>query len=90
MVSHGHITVNGKKTTIPSQRIHAGDKVAVRGGSKSSVMYEGFAEKFAERPLPSWLRWDAKGMEGGISDMPNMASADAAGDLAAVLSFYSR
>jgi len=90
MVSHGHITVNGKKTTIPSQRIHAGDKIAVRDGSKSSAMYEGFGERFAERPLASWLSWDAKGMQGGISDMPNMASADPAGDLAAVLSFYSR
>ena len=90
MVSHGHIVVNGKKTTIPSQRIHAGDKIAVRDGSKSSAMYEGFGERFAERPLASWLSWDAKGMQGGISDMPNMASADPAGDLAAVLSFYSR
>ncbi|HVX90513.1 MAG TPA: 30S ribosomal protein S4 [Candidatus Paceibacterota bacterium] len=90
MVSHGHIMVNGKKTTIPSQRIHAGDTIAVRDGSKSSAMYEGFGDRFAERPLASWLRWDAKGMQGGIADMPNSASADPAGDLAAVLSFYSR
>lgn len=90
MVSHGHITVNGKKTTIPSQRIHAGDKIAVRGGSRSSAMYEGFAEKFADRPLASWLVWNTGDMEGGIKDLPNMASADPAGDLAAVLSFYSR
>jgi len=90
MVSHGHILVNGKKTTIPSQRIKAGDRISVRGGSRASVMYEGFAEKFAERPLASWLSWNPKEMEGGIQDMPNMASADPAGDLVAVLSFYSR
>jgi small subunit ribosomal protein S4 len=90
MVSHGHITVNGKKTTIPSQRVRKGDKIAVRDGSKASVMYEGFAEKFAERPLASWLMWDVSGMEGGLSDLPNMSSADPAGDLSAVLSFYSR
>ncbi len=90
MVSHGHITVNGKKTTIPSQRIKSTDVIAVREGSKASVMYEGFAEKFAERPLASWLTWDAKNMSGAIQDMPNMASADPAGDLAVVLSFYSR
>jgi small subunit ribosomal protein S4 len=90
MVSHGHITVNGKKTNIPSQRIKAGDRIAVRGGSKASAMYEGFAEKFAERPLASWLVWDAKEMHGGVQSMPNQASADPAGDLATVLSFYSR
>lgn len=90
MVSHGHITVNGKKTTIPSRRIHAGDTIAVRDGSKASAMFEGFADRFAERPLASWLAWDVKSMQGSIQDAPNLASADPAGDLAAVLSFYSR
>ncbi|MFZ1988083.1 MAG: 30S ribosomal protein S4 [Minisyncoccia bacterium] len=90
MVSHGHITVNGKKTTIPSQYIKIGDRIAIRGGSKASVMFEGFAERFMERPLASWLSWNPKDMEGGISDLPSVASADPAGDLGAVLSFYSR
>lgn len=90
MVSHGHVVVNGKKTTIPSQRVKIGDVLSVRDGSRASVMYEGFAERMAERPLASWLVWDASRMQGGLSDMPNMASADPAGDLVSVLSFYSR
>lgn len=90
MVSHGHVTVNGTKTTIPSRRVHIGDRIAVREGSKSSVMFEGFATKFMERQLPSWLTFNPKAMEGGVQEMPTMASADPAGDLAAVLSFYSR
>lgn len=90
MVSHGHVTVNGTKTTIPSRRVHIGDRLAVREGSKSSVMFEGFGAKFMERQLPSWLTFNPKTMEGGIQEMPTMASADPAGDLAAVLSFYSR
>ncbi len=90
MVSHGHITVNGKKSTIPSREIFVGDKIAVREGSKASAMYEGFADRFAERPLASWLNWDAKQMAGGIAAVPNQESASSAGDLGAVLSFYSR
>ncbi len=90
MVSHGHITVNGVKSTIPSRRMFAGDVVAIRDGSKSSVMFEGLADKLAERPTPSWLTWDVKAMSGSISDMPTASSADPAGDLGAVLSFYSR
>ncbi|MGE5540879.1 MAG: 30S ribosomal protein S4 [Bacillota bacterium] len=90
MVSHGHITVNGVKTTIPSRAIKIGDRIAVREGSKSRVLFEGFAEKFMERPLPSWLTWNPKAMEGGLAELPTMESADVAGDLAAVLSFYSR
>lgn len=90
MVSHGHITVDGKKTTIPSRRMFVGDVIAVRDGSKKSVMFEGYAERAAEKPSVSWLTFDAKEMSGSMSDMPSHASADPAGDLGMVLSFYSR
>lgn len=90
MVSHGHITVNGVKTTIPSRRMRLTDRIAVREGSKSAAVFSGFADKFMERPLPSWLSWNPKTMEGGVSALPTAESASPAGDLVAVLSFYSR
>ena len=90
MVSHGHITVDGVKTTIPSRRVYPGDVIAVRDGSKSAGLYTTFGEKFAERPLPSWLSFDAKAMKGGVSALPTTESADPAGDLVTVVSFYSR
>lgn len=90
MVSHGHITVNGVKTTIPSRRVRLTDRIAVREGSKNAVLFAGFNEKFMERPLPSWLSWNPKSMEGGMTALPNAESASPAGDLVAVLSFYSR
>lgn len=90
MVSHGHITVNGTKTTIPSRHVRLSDTIAVRDGSKSAALFNGFAEKFAERPLPSWLTFDPKAMAGGLKDLPTTESADPAGDLVAVVSFYSR
>ncbi|HYD93519.1 MAG TPA: 30S ribosomal protein S4 [Candidatus Paceibacterota bacterium] len=90
MVSHGHITVNGVKTTIPSRRMRIGDQFAVRDGSKSATLFATFADKFAERPLSSWLSFEAKGMKGTIEALPPVDTADAAGDLVSVLSFYSR
>jgi len=90
MVSHGHITVNGIKTTIPSRRVRLTDRIAVREGSKAATLFVGFGEKFMERPLPSWLSWNPKSMEGGITALPNAESANTAGDLISVLSFYSR
>lgn len=90
MVSHGHVTVNGTKTTIPSRQIYIGDRIAVRDGSKGAAMFANFAEKFMERPLPSWLSWNPKAMEGGVQELPSAAVADPAGDLVAVMSFYSR
>lgn len=90
MVSHGHITVNGRKTSVPSRAIRIGDVIAVRAGSKLSVLFENFETRFAESTLPSWLTWNPKSMEGGVVMLPNTEAASPAGDLVAVLSFYSR
>lgn len=91
MVSHGHLTVNGVKTTIPSRAMKIGDKIAVREGSKGAVLFENFAEKFLERPtLSPWLSWNPKAMEGTVNEVPTEEAATPAGDLVAVLSFYSR
>lgn len=91
MVSHGHLTVNGVKTTIPSRAMKIGDKIGVREGSKSAILFENFAEKFLERPtLASWLSWNAKTMEGGVEEVPTEEAAPTAGNLVTVLSFYSR
>lgn len=91
MVSHGHITVNGVKTTIPSRAMRVGDRIGIREGSKSAILFENLAERFSEKPtLPSWISFDAKSMQGGVEGLPTEESASPAGDLIAVLSFYSR
>ena len=90
MVAHGHITVNGKKVRVPSHQVGLEDRIAVRDGSKSHGAFINFNERFAERTLPSWLSWNPQSMEGGITTQPTAESADPAGDLAAVLSFYTR
>ncbi len=90
MVAHGHVMVGGKKTRVPSHLLSTGDTIAVREGSKGHGVLVGFAERFAERPLPSWLSWNPTKMEGTVSERPTAASADPAGDLVAVLSFYTR
>jgi small subunit ribosomal protein S4 len=90
MVAHGHVVVGGKKMRVPSHLLSVGDVISVREGSKEHGVLVGFAERFAERPLPSWLTWDAKSMEGSVKERPTAASADPAGDLVAVLSFYTR
>ncbi len=90
MVSHGHVTVNGVKTTIPSRRVHLGDAISVRDGSKSRGPFENLSEKLSEHRAPSWLTFDAKAMQGGVQQMPTFEATDTAGDLASVISFYSR
>jgi len=33
LVSHGHITINGRRNNIPSYRVKTGDLIGIRGGS---------------------------------------------------------
>ncbi len=90
MVAHGHVLVDGKKVRTPSHTLSVGDHVAIREGSKEHGVLTGFNERFLERPLARWLSWNPKTMEGGVIERPTAASADPAGDLGAVLSFYTR
>lgn len=90
MVAHGHVLVDGKKIRVPSHILAPGDTLAVREGSKAHGVLVGFSERFAERPLASWLSWDAKTMQGSVKELPTTVSADPAGDLTTVLSFYTR
>lgn len=88
MVSHGHITINGKKTTIPSQRVKIGDIVSVRPGSSKSVLFADMAKKMEEYTLPNWLTFKVDTLSGSIQGKPK--DGDGYLDLNTVLEFYSR
>lgn len=90
MVSHGHILVNGRRITIPSHTLKKGATVGVREGSKASPLFLGYAERFSEMTMPSWLSFDPQSLSGTVGEAPTTSSAPTAGDLSAVLSFYSR
>jgi small subunit ribosomal protein S4 len=88
MVSHGHITVNGKKITIASHHVNVGDVIAVRPGSKKSVLFADMAKKMKEYTLPNWLTFDAETLSGTIQGKPK--NIEGYLDLNTVLEFYSR
>lgn len=47
MVTHGHVTVNGKKVNIPSYRCDAGDEIALAArGKKVELFKENFETNF--------------------------------------------
>lgn len=88
MVSHGHILVNGKKTTVPSYRLKTGDKFSVREGSKKSILFADLSKKLEKVQSPVWLSFDSGKMEGSVKNRPTKEGAML--DFAKVLEFYSR
>jgi small subunit ribosomal protein S4 len=74
-VSHGHVKVNGKRVTIPSMRLKAGDTIELTEKSKQlGTVLE--AIQLAERDVPDYVETDHKGMTArlvrvpGLSDVP--------------------
>lgn len=88
MASHGHITVNGRKTSVPSMRIRPGDKISIRDGSKSSPLFKDLEAKLKNYKQPQWLRWDGASLTGEIVGTPK--EPDAFLNFQAVIEFYSR
>jgi small subunit ribosomal protein S4 len=88
MASHGHITVNGKKTTVPSLRVKVGDIIAIREGSKKSVLFANMAEKMKDYTCPNWLSFNVDSLSGKIQGKPK--NTEGYIDLNTVLEFYSR
>ena len=88
LVSHGHITVNGRKLTIPSYLVKVGDKIAVRDGSKKSPLFAELPKRLKNYSSPAWMNFDAELASGEIKGAPEMKEEGLAFNT--VLEYYSR
>ncbi|HXF88479.1 MAG TPA: 30S ribosomal protein S4 [Xanthobacteraceae bacterium] len=70
-ISHGHVTVNGKRANIPSMRIKVGDVVQVKEKSRQlALVLE--AAQMAERDVPDYLEVDHKQMTAKLTRIPTL------------------
>jgi len=69
LVSHKHITVNGKVSNIPSLLLKAGDIVGVREKSKSLEVVINSLET-VQYSKSSWLEWDQDLLTGKFLNVP--------------------
>ena len=71
-VSHGHVKVNGKRVTIASIRLRAGDTIELTDKSKQlAVVLE--AVQLAERDVPDYVEHDHKDMTAKLVRIPGLA-----------------
>jgi small subunit ribosomal protein S4 len=90
MASHGHLTVNGRKITVPSYQISVNDVIGMREGSRDSGLFAGLPEKLKEFNAPNWIALDIGTNEGKLSAVPALTENDAAADIGAVFEYYTR
>ncbi len=87
MVSHGHFTVNDRKSTIPSYQVRNTDIVGIREGSKQTTLFKKITSDGITSRAP-WLNWDTKKKTGSINKNPT--TDDDFFGLPTVLEYYSR
>lgn len=71
LVRHGHITVDGKKTTIPSYQLKPGQEVAVKDGSRKNEQIRISVETARGRGVPDWLQLVPENFTGKVVSLPN-------------------
>ena len=90
LVTHGHFTVNGRRTDVPSMLLKDGDMVAVRDGSRALEYFKGLGDLADARTSPSWLNRDTKGLSGAIQRLPERAEIDGSLNEQLIVEYYSR
>jgi len=90
IVSHGHITINGKKMTIPSYHVTVGDIVSIRNESRASKLFEEMSERLKKSTAPSWLKVDAQNLKAECINPSASEDVQFPFDLSLVGEFYSR
>ena len=88
LVTHGHITVNGKKLDIPSYIVKPGQKIGVKETSRGLVVIKDALESIVSRK--EYLSYDENAMEGTLTRLPerNEFLTDIQENL--IVEFYNR
>ena len=70
LVMHGHFTVNGRKTNIPSFSVRAGDVISVREESRKREYFKDFGEILATHSAPEWISMNNTQLSGTVQNLP--------------------
>jgi small subunit ribosomal protein S4 len=90
MVTHGHITINGRKVTAPSCLLKTGDKVSVLESSKEMPPVQLGLASSKRREMPAWLEVNYDKAEAVIKATPVRTDVTTPVEERLVVEFYSR
>jgi small subunit ribosomal protein S4 len=90
LVTHGHFTVNGRPTNIPSYQLKAGDRVEVRDTHREREPFKVAKETLRSHQVPEWLSIDAAKLSGAVLDQPRRDQMPLDLNEQLVVEYYSR
>jgi len=90
LISHGHITVNGIKVSIPSYTCKVGDKIAIKTKSKNIRPILESINNQSKAVVPAWLELDQEKLEGSVVSIPKRAEIPLPVNEQQVVELYSK
>ena len=90
IVTHGHITVNGKRLDIPSALVKVGDVVEVCEKSQSKELFKTLKETNNALSAPAWLESDQANLKGNVVRFPSRDEIDVPINEQSIIELYSR
>jgi len=88
LVNHAHVTVNGKKMSIPSHQVQVGDVIAFADEKSLKIPYVETELASTSRVAPEWL--ERKGNSIKILAEPTSEDIERQVDMRSVIEYYSR
>jgi small subunit ribosomal protein S4 len=90
MVCHGHITVNGRKASIPSHALKVNDVISVKNHNVSRQLATKNLEVSTSRTVPDWMTMNKEDFKGVIMRIPTRDEIQPIANEQAIVEFYSR
>jgi small subunit ribosomal protein S4 len=90
LVRHGHISLNGRKTDIPSAQVKVGDEVAFTPRGAKTEYAKTLQETIKSKQIAAWLSLDMAAMKGRMIGEPTLEHAEAFFDPNVIVEYYSR
>lgn len=90
LVNHGHVLVNGRKTTAPACTLKINDTVEIRQRSREIISIQAALEGIDSRGVPAWLELDRAAFKGVVRAVPTKDEIALPVNEQLVVELYSR
>ena len=90
LVRHGHVSVNGHKTDIPSYACKPGDEIGIREASKDTGYIQMLQPQMRRKSIAGWMEVNANTLMGRVARIPARDELDLNLNEQLIVEFYSR
>ncbi len=90
LVSHGHVTVNGRTVNVASYNVRPGDEIMIKDKPKSRQLALRNLELTQIVPVPDWLTVDRDNFKGTVAHLPSREEMQPMVNEQLIVELYSR